>query len=176
MLVLTAAVIVVGCLCLLDLLMTFGVLRRLREQAAQPGRPAEPDLAPGLAPGRRPGVFAAVSTAGDAVAGPDGLRVVAFFSSSCSACGPQVAPFTDWVRRQRLGRDQVLAVVEAENDAPYVAELSAVAQVCVEPPGADLAEAFALAGFPAFFRLDAQALIEAAGFAPEALAEPTAAA
>ena len=75
---LIAAIIVVGCLCLLDLLLTFGLLRRLREHAEllAGGMPASPP--PGLTAGEQPAAFTAVSTSGQAVSGPAGLRLAAF--------------------------------------------------------------------------------------------------
>lgn len=174
MTLLAAAVIIVGCLCLLDLLLTFGVLRRLREHAALLARLESADPLPGLAAGQRPATFSAVSASGRVVTGPVGLRVAAFFSSSCSVCPGKVTPFVEYVRSRHLDQDSVLAVVAADagSAAPYVLDLAATAQVCVEPAGGDISRAFTINGFPAFFLLDPAGVIVAADFDPDSLPEP----
>src|SRR5579859_2217271 len=171
MAIISAAVIVIGCLCLVDLLLTFGVLRRLREQAAQLGRVGQLP-SPGLPPGSRPGAFAATGRSGHALSGPDGWQIVAFFSAACPACADQVAPFVTYVHSHHLSSDAVLAVVVAEDEAPYVAELSGAAQVCVESPEGPLSAAFATTGFPAFFVLDPTGAVAAAGYDPLVLPAP----
>jgi hypothetical protein len=173
MALLIAAVIIVGCLCMLDLLLTFGVLRRLREHAellTRAGTTADPAL--GLAAGERPAAFAATSTSGQALTGPDGLRLAAFFSASCSVCPGKVAPFVEYVQSRRLDRGSVLAVIATEGGAPYAGDLSTAAQVCIEPHGGEISQAFTVRGFPAFFLLDRAGRIVATEFDPEALPEP----
>jgi len=165
---LAAAVIFVGCLCLLDLLLTFGVLRRLREHAELLA-----GAAPGLAVGERPANFVAVSTAGQTISGPSGLRMAAFFSSSCSVCPGKVAPFLNYVATAGFSPDGVLAVVATETEASdYVADLSGAASVCVEPQGGSVGNAFQLKGFPSFFLLNADGVIVASAFDPDSLPEP----
>lgn len=172
MTLLVAAVIIVGCLCLLDLLLTFGLLRRLREHAEllAGGAPAPPP--PGLTTGERPAAFTAVSTSGQSLTGPAGLRMAAFFSPSCSVCPGKVAPFVSYVRSLDMDPENVLAVVAGQGAAPYLADLSQVAHVCVEPAGGDVALAFAVHGFPAFFLLDPAGRIVTAGYDPDSLPEP----
>jgi hypothetical protein len=173
MTLLAAAVIFVGCLCLLDLLLTFGVLRRLREHAtllaAMPT-----DQPPGLATGERPVPFVTVSTAGQAISGPSGLRVVAFFSTSCSVCPGKIAPFLRYAQSAGLHQDRVLAVIATETEASdYLAELSDAASVCLEQPqGGAVGNAFKLNGFPSFFLLDDDGVIVASAFDPDSLPEP----
>jgi hypothetical protein len=172
MTLLAAAVIFVGCLCLLDLLLTFGVLRRLREHAALlAAGPA--DQAPGLAPGERPAPFVAVSATGQAISGPSGLRMAAFFSTSCSVCPAAVAPFLRYLRSAGLSPDQVLAVIASETEATdYLADLAGAACACVEPQGGSLGNAFQINAFPSFFLLDDHGVIVASAFDPDALPEP----
>jgi hypothetical protein len=172
MTLLAAAVIFVGCLCLLDLLLTFGVLRRLREHAELLAS-IQPEPAPGLVAGARPADFAAVSTSGQTVSGPAGLRVAAFFSSSCSVCPGMIAPFLRYVSAARLRPDGVLAVVATDTGtANYIDELSGAASVCLEPQGGSVGNAFQLKGFPSFFLLNADGVIVASAFDPDALPEP----
>jgi hypothetical protein len=172
---LAAAVIIVGFLCLLNLLLILGMLRRLREHAALLVRNTAADPEPGLASGEQPAPFAAVTVAGHAVTGPAGLRVVAFFSSSCSVCPGTVGPFARYVRSRRLGWESVLAVVDADGADSYLDGLAPVAQICVEPYGGAISAAFAITGFPAFFLLDSDGAIVMAGFDPDSLSEPAAA-
>jgi hypothetical protein len=174
--VLAAAVLVVGILCSLDLLLTFGVIRRLREHtnmlAAAAGT-AESTI--GLASGESPGEFTAVTDSGEVVTAPAGLQIVAFFSSWCSACPERVPPFLEYVNRHRIRRDSVLAVVaqDSTTPAPYLARLAKVAQVCVEPNDGEIARAFQVSGFPAFCLLDANGAIAVSSYNPAALPEPT---
>jgi hypothetical protein len=171
---LAVAVIIVGILCLLNLLLTLGVLRRLREHAALLSRTPIDDPEPGLAIGEQPAAFAAVTTAGRAVTGPAGLRVVAFFSSSCSVCPGKVAPFAQYVRSRQLDPESVLAVVDAGGAESYLAQLAPVTRICVEPHGGAISAAFAVTGFPAFFLLDPDGVILTSGYDPDSLPEPAA--
>ncbi len=173
--ILTAAVVVVGGLCLLDLLLTFGVIRRLREHTsmltAARGQ-TEPTV--GLPVGKLPGAFTALTISGEVMTGTAGLRVVAFFSSWCSACPERVPPFVEYLSRHRIGRDSVLAVVagDASTPPPYLDRLAEVAQACVEPNDGEITKAFEVTGFPAFCLLDADGAVAASGYDPAALPEP----
>lgn len=172
MAVLIAAVVIVGALCLLDLLLTFGVIRRLREHTtllASAAGSAESVI--GLAPGESPGKFAATTNSGEVVNGAAGLEVVAFFSSWCSACPERVPPFLEYVKSNRIGREAVLAVVaqDGATSAPYLDQLATVAQVCIEPHDGVIAKAFQVSGFPAFCLLDADGAVVKSGFNPAAL-------
>ncbi len=175
MAVLTAAVIIVGGLCSLDLLLTFGVIRRLREHTSMLAAAAgQAESTVGLAVGESPGEFTATTNSGDVLTGPAGLRVVAFFSSWCSACPERVPPFLEYVNRHRIGRDSVLAVVAQDSTAraPYLDRLAKVAHVCVEPSDGEITKAFQVSGFPAFCLLDADGAIAVSGYNPSALPEP----
>ncbi len=173
--VLIAGVVVVGALCVLDLLLTFGVIRRLREHTSllAAGRGAAEPLV-GLAAGESPGGFTAETVSRELVSGPEGLRVVAFFSSWCKACPERVPPFLEYLSRHRIGRESILAVVAADGDtrAPYLDRLAEVTQACLEPAEGEIARAFKVAGFPAFFVLDADGVVTAGGYDPAALPEP----
>ena len=170
--VLTGAVVIVGALCLIDLLLTFGVIRRLREHTEMLAltRTAG-DLVIGLAAGKVPDGFTATDNEGEAVRGPSGLGVVAFFSTACPACPAKVPVFIDYVRKHPAGRDGVLAVVvgQAPESAPYLADLMSVARVCTESSGGAIGRAFAVQAFPAFFLLDAGGTVRGSGYDPVAL-------
>jgi|HubBroStandDraft_2_1064218.scaffolds.fasta_scaffold263043_1 thiol-disulfide isomerase/thioredoxin len=173
--ILIAAIVVVGGLCLVDLLLTLGVIRRLRVHTdmlagARAGRPP----VTGLETGQLPGAFSAVTTAGDLVSNMTGLRVVAFFSSSCPACPAMVPPFAEYVTSHHVGQDGVLAVVAGSPDAPppYLAKLAEAAQVHIESAGGDVIRAFDVLAFPAFCLLDVDGAVVASAHDPSALPVP----
>lgn len=175
--VLVAAVIAVGLLCVVDLLLTFGVVRRLREHTALLSARTSETIVLGLSPGSTPSAFAAVTTEGDVLTGPSGFRVAAFFSSSCSICPRRAPAFVDYIRANRMARGEVLAVVLArEGDfVPYLDSLAQVAQVCMQPPDGEIAAAFQVIGYPAFCLLDAEGALRVISYDPAELPEPVAA-
>jgi hypothetical protein len=181
MAVLTAAVILVGLICLADLLLTFGVVRRLREHAEQISSFGQAGRAPvpvvGLAQGESPTAFASATMEGLPITGPAQMRLAAFFSTSCSACPGQVAPFLEYVATHQLARDSVLAVVLGSPDAlpAYLDDLASAGQIVFEEMNGPISEAFKVSGFPAFCLLDADGALLASGFDPAVLPEPSAA-
>lgn len=178
---LSAAVILVGLICLTDLLLTFGVIRRLREHSAQissfgqAGGAAVPVV--GLAEGESPAAFASVTIDGQPMTGPAEIRMVAFFSKTCSVCPGKVAPFLEYVTSHQLARDSILAVVVGSPDDPpaYLDDLMQVGQIVFEELDGAISQAFKLSGFPAFCLLDADGAVLASGFDPAMLPKPAAA-
>jgi hypothetical protein len=169
MIALTAAVVVVGLLCIADMLLTFGVVRRLRVHSALLSEYGGAESAViGLSPGDVPEQFALRSDDGEQVLGPAGLRVAAFFSSTCSACPEQVPAFVEYLRSNHVERDSVLAVVvgSAGEPVPYLTQLGEVARVRAEPEAAELTTAFKVTGYPAFCLLDDDGAVVAAGYDP----------
>lgn len=172
--VLAAAVAIVGVLCLLNLLLTFGVIRRLREhtQLIANTRAAAPPLT-SLVAGEQVDDFTAVATDGESLSGPAGLHVVGFFSSSCSACPERVEPFVNYLAAHRIAPEQALSVlVGADRDTPpYADRLAEASRVCAEPDDGALTKAFKVVGFPAFCVLDSTGALVTASYDPERLAE-----
>lgn len=172
MAILATAIVIVGLLCLIDLLMTFGVIRRLREHTeiltAAQGQDAP---VTGLAAGEVPASFTAVGSNGEQVSGPAGLRLVAFFTASCSACPERVPPFLDYLRANRIGRDEVLAVISGSQAASvsYLQSVAEAAVVCTESVDGEIDTAFQVRGYPAFCLLDATGSIQAVSHEPTAL-------
>ena len=171
MAVLTAAVIAVGLLCLLDLLLTFGVIRRLRQHTELLSSHSDDVPVLSLRAGDRPVEFAATAADGAQVSGPAGLRVVAFFSSSCSVCPLKAPEFVAYVRDNQLPRDAVLAVLLADESAsvPYADQVAEVATLTRQAAGGELATAFGVQGYPAFCVLDADGTVEATSYSPAQL-------
>jgi hypothetical protein len=173
--ILAAALAIVGVLCALNLLLTFGVIRRLREHTALLSDVSVPDSPiMGLKPGDRPGPFSAVTAGGAAIDGARGLRVVGFFSTSCSICPERVPMFVDYLAKHRVPAERVLAVVNGHETtpAPYLDTLRAVAQVCTEAHDGPIARAFRVTGFPAFALLDEHGDVIATEYVPSRLPEP----
>jgi len=167
--VLIAAVAIVGLLCLLDLLLTFGVIRRLRQHTEylRARQLLDATAVISLPVGQVPGPFAAIAEDGAAIAGPAGLRLAGFFSGTCPACPGRVAPFIDYVLANQLARREVLAIVVVGANAPsppYLPLLAEVAQVTVQPEGNEVVKSFGIIGYPAFCLLDGDGAIAASGF------------
>jgi hypothetical protein len=169
---LVAAVVFVGALCLLDLLLTFGVIRRLRATPASQAHDHGVDVSvTTLQPGQSATPFTAETTlTGTAVNGPAGLRLVAFFSTHCSLCPKRAPSFVSYVRANGLRAEDVLAVVTAVDgdlsDATYLGDVAAVARVCAEEPDGPVAAAFGVTGFPAFCLLEPDGTIRQTTYDP----------
>jgi hypothetical protein len=138
---LTFAVVLVGALCVLDLLLTFGVIRRLRADTGSRSPQGGSDPGPPMAP------------VGTAIRGTgldwDGETLVGFFLPDCGPCEQQFPEFMEYARTQ----ERVVAVVSdpAGKGAELVRKLGEVAQVVVEA-GTDgvLRRAFQVQGFPSY--------------------------
>ena len=171
MVALTAAVIAVGLLCLVDLLLTFGVIRRLRQHTELLSSRGSDVEVLGLHAGDVPAAFTALATDGRQLTGPAGIRLAAFFSSTCSVCPRRVPDFTKYVRANQVAPGEVLAVVlaGAGESVPYIDRLAEVASVSVQSPDGELATAFGVLGYPAFCVLDAEGTVQAVSFDPALL-------
>lgn len=163
---LEAAVLTVGLLCLLNLLLTFGVIRRLRQHTEHLNRLAPTELAPGIGVGEAVGDFQTTTTTGETLSrtGLTGETLVGFFSPGCQPCATQLPHFIELARELPGGRAQALAVVVAGTEAgqDYVDRLAPVARVVTEGPDGVLQAAFQVTGFPMLLRLD-DAVVRAAG-------------
>ncbi|MYW05912.1 TlpA disulfide reductase family protein [Streptomyces sp. SID3343] len=158
---LVAAVVLLGLLSILNLLLTIGAIRRLRDQ---PPRPAPQSHGSGpaldLTPGARPDAFTATTTAGEQVSEADVSGLVGFFSAGCAPCHTLAPRFVE--RARELGRDRVFAVV-AGDDAELLAELTPVARVVVEDYDGEVQAAFRNTWTPAVYLLGRDLRVVAAG-------------
>lgn len=156
-------------LCLLNLIFTFGVIRRLREHtqqlASRPGA-TSPELMM-LGPGEQVDGFTATTTTGLTVsrAGLTGLTLFGFFSPHCRACEERLPSFQSRAAGMPGGRAQVIAVAigSADATAELQTQLADVAQVVAEPEQSDLALAFGVRAFPAFALVDPDGTVVASG-------------
>lgn len=163
---LEAAVFTVGLLCLLNLLLIFGVIRRLRQHTEHLNQLRPTELAPGIGVGESVGDFQATTATGQPLS-QDLLTeptLVGFFSPGCQPCATQLPLFLDRARELPGGPTRALAVVVAgDSDShDYVERLSSVAQVVTEGPEGALQSAFQVTGFPMLYLVEGGA-VRAAG-------------
>lgn len=151
---LTALIIVVGIVCVLNLVLVFGVIRRLKEhdQAIAKIPSGAGVLSASMrAPGSEVDEFTSVST-DDVPVTKEALNaetMVGFFSVSCAPCVENAPKFA----AHAAGRDNVLTVVVAGDDddpAEMVGVLGGSARVVVEGYDGPMATAFGVTAFPAY--------------------------
>lgn len=154
---LVVVTVVLGAIGLANLVLTLGVVRRMRAQNELMRMSIEGVANPApimLEAGAQVGSFRAATTAGDAVGSNDlrGQTLVGFLSSSCPACAESLPSFLDRARLTPGGRDRVLAVVVGAEDttAELRERLAPVARVVVEHREGPVSSAFGVSGFPAF--------------------------
>ncbi|MEU2435322.1 TlpA family protein disulfide reductase [Streptomyces rubradiris] len=156
---LTAAVVLLGILCVFNLLLTIGVIKKLREYG-----PAGPVGAPGkgmtpLRPGEELPAFTAVTEDGTPV-GPSSLpdgSLITFLAPDCAPCREKLPELVAYAAADPGRRDRTLAVVvggPAECEG-FVRELSPVARVVVEPKGGPVCAALRVDAFPTTLRVRA---------------------
>jgi hypothetical protein len=174
--VLAAVVVVVGIISALNLLLTFGVIRRLREHSQLIDRAMMTGISlTGLVPGDQVTSFSAADRDGNVLDGPSGLRVVGFFSSSCSACPERVGPFLDYLSNHKVEPDETLSIMVGPKDdhPPYAERLAKVGRVCTEQDDGLASQAFKVRGFPMFFLLDSGQAVVGSSYDPAALPAPS---
>src|SRR5262245_52970288 len=100
--------------CLLDLVLTLGVVRRLRRHTELISNLSSGGWQPGaiLADGKTAGPFEAVATTGEPVSRDrlSGRTLVGAFAPTCTACEEKLPAFVDFATAFSGGRDQVIAV------------------------------------------------------------------
>jgi len=171
MAVLYSIVAVVGLVCLLDLLLTVGVIRRLREhtQLLAGGSPDGPPPAVMLGPDEQVGTFEAEATTGESITHEvfqDGPTLVGVFAHGCSSCEERLPQFVDYAKEFRGGPERVLSVVvgDAENGHLHLDDLQAVSRVVLESrPGAPITTALGVKGYPAFAMVGADGTVRSSG-------------
>jgi thiol-disulfide isomerase/thioredoxin len=163
--VLTAAVVVVGILCVLDLLLSFGIIRRLREQnealrdLREKQSAAEPDIM--LPAGSR------IELSDVDVNG----ALVGFFSPNCEPCKERIPQFIEYATGHR-GKVIAVAAGEAAEIADMVVRLGEVADVVAEEMGGPLHNAFGTTGYPAVCLVGSDSTVVASGWEMSALPVP----
>ena len=159
--ILTAAVIVVGVLCVLNLILIDAVIRRLREISARLGKETAKLLPVGSAIGEVPA---------DAEAIKQGTKVVAMMSTNCSACMSALDATAAYARNLPGGPADILVAIQGEGGhlAEITAALADVTTLVTGQPAADLVTALQGRAFPTFYVLE-EGRITAAAHTPLAL-------
>ncbi|GGM40184.1 TlpA family protein [Longimycelium tulufanense] len=155
-----AAVVLVGLLCALDLLLTVGVIKRLREHTELLSGRGGGQVS--LGPGDEVGKFSVTTVEGEPVHDDmiNSETVVGFFSPTCGPCKEMLPKFVEYARGAPAGREQVLAVVaadgqqDAEAVAPMLSTLAPVARVLTGRDADAVAGACKVRAFPALLRIN----------------------
>jgi thiol-disulfide isomerase/thioredoxin len=168
---LVVVVAIFGVVCLLNLAMMVGVIRRLREHSAHLKRLLEvvgPQEV--MAPvGTQAGSFATTTIAGESLSSSDlaGGTLVGFFSPGCGGCTEQMPRLIEYAQSAPGGRQQIVAVIVADDGdagaAFDLAKLGAVAQVVVEASGGAMSKAFQVQAYPALCLVAQDRTITASG-------------
>jgi len=154
--VLISAVALLGALALLNLVLTYGVIRRLNAQATAPAAD-HAGLSDAASIGAVAGPFSVTALDGSAVS-HDTLptpALVGFFAPGCPPCAELLPEFTGRLGESGPAADRVLAVVTpGAGQQEYVDALVEVATVVTGEQAHDLVAAFGVSGFPVVARLD----------------------
>ncbi|PXX71661.1 thiol-disulfide isomerase/thioredoxin [Nocardia tenerifensis] len=151
-----AAVVVLAVLVVLDLLLTFAVLRRLRIHEA---RLSAPGTVRDELIGRRLPRFGASGA----------TRLVAFFSAGCAPCVEQAAEFARHADAERVAILVLGSASESERQRLLTA-LGDAPTVITEPDGDALAAELGVRSFPQLLLVDESGTIVAARHSLAALA------
>ncbi|MET8454279.1 TlpA disulfide reductase family protein [Streptomyces sp. NPDC005209] len=164
----TAAVVLLGLLSLLNLALVYGVVRRLHTSdpaLSGPGRGPDKVLGPGgaVAP------FTALDTDGRQLTLDDLTEklTVLFLAPWCAACQELLPLMAE--RAAAYGPERLWAVIEVDpaqeggGVAEYVERLAPVARVVVVREGDELVEAFQLTGMPTYVEMGAGGIVASTG-------------
>jgi len=155
--VITAALTLVGTLCLLDLIISLGVIKKLREHSELLSNSTLFFGPPTIAVGEVVGEFAVATVNGERIdsASFTGETLVAFFSPTCQPCLEKLPRFLSYARTVPGGRERVACAVigDRTDSAAMVAELSEVAMVVAEDRGGPFSTAFKTSATPTLLRV-----------------------
>jgi hypothetical protein len=167
----------IGVLCLVNLILGFGIIRRLRAHEVTFRRLFGTQQPTSVSVGSRPHDFLATMLDGTLVSRDElsGPALVGFFQPGCGPCAEQTRPFLDLAGEMRAGDSRVLAIVCGPNELEvreYARRFDADAMTFAETPDGPVATAFGVSGFPTFVLLDPVGRVIAAEHRVDAL--PTA--
>lgn len=171
MVYLWAVMAVVGPVSLLNLILAFAIVRRLRIIEENQGSHSSNSL-PGVLPvGSKAPSFAAATTTGETIesTGLSGKMVlIGFFSGTCAPCRDHLPEFTKLADSVAGPGYASIAVVRGDDDA--VADLMELVGTSVtvirEPEGGPVGEAFTIKTYPSMYLInDAGTIVSAAHIA-----------
>jgi thiol-disulfide isomerase/thioredoxin len=167
-----ATLVVVGCICVVSLLLNVRMVRRLRQDRAPTGSGyavVRPSL---LAPGSRAPSVEGETTDGKGLqVGCGSTSIVAFLAAGCSTCHDEAPKLVEEARRHDGERSRVIAVINSERGAgdDLVQQLREVASVVLEGAGGPISRSFLVRAYPTFYRLNEEGVVEAGGFSVKAV-------
>jgi hypothetical protein len=158
---------VVGVLCLVNIALMLGVIRRLNDHSRMlaekaPGRAGPAPL--GVPPGERVGDFTVTAVNGEPVSRSDlnGSTLIGFLAPGCPSCEAGLPEFITRAEAAAGGRDQVLAIVlgTSAGAGELCDQLAPVARVLTETEeGGPLVTAFGVGALPAFALLSGDTMV-----------------
>lgn len=166
-----ALVAVLSAVSILNLLLTLGIIRRLRSRPM-----SRPVNHPGVLPvGAVAGNFAAWDLRDRPVSRDElsGHTVVGFFSPGCPSCLERLPDFVAVSAAFGPERSWAVVVGDAESAGEYLPSLEPVARVVLQNPDGPLISAFSVSAFPTFFVVDATGRVLAGGLTTDDLSVPT---
>ncbi|WP_444960761.1 TlpA family protein disulfide reductase [Nocardiopsis sp. M1B1] len=172
MFLVVAAVALVGALGLVNLLLSIGVIRRLRQHTElleNRPRSADDDVPASAVPvGTSVGAFRATSTRGAEVvfdASAERL-LVAFVSPDCSPCRKRLPLLLDHLAQNPDVRALAVVIEEGGAEADMVAQLEPTVSVVVQPWEGELPRLFDIQGTPSFITVENGVVTATSVFAP----------
>jgi peroxiredoxin len=172
---------IVGAGLLINLALTFALLRRVRRHGEQLARFSfkrfdNEMMGDGLRAGSKVPDLKVQTVSGEtrSLAGPgDAHSVIGFFSVGCPPCEKQLPQFKEYARTIPGGVSQVLAVISGNEAAAagYVRELAGVAEVVLEPHRGSVQQAMSVSTFPALYLLDAGGHVRVTGRSVQRIAK-----
>ncbi|MCM6771892.1 TlpA family protein disulfide reductase [Nocardia sp. CDC159] len=147
-------VVLVGALCILNLILTVGVIARLREHTDLLSNRGE---APIIGIGEQVGEFETATVDGEPLR-TDLLAdetLVAFFSPTCAPCQAKLPKFVEHARATAAGTPRPVAVVVGapEEATEFVAALRPVSRVVLDGTDGTMAAAFQAHAFPTLVKV-----------------------
>lgn len=172
---LVVAVVFVGALCILDLLLTFAVLRRLREHTERLGQlsgagHASAGVDRAALMGRELPEFTATTVDGavvsrESLAGE--VELVGIFSPGCPPCHAQAPLFATEAAALPAGKTLALVAGSGRDADEFVGMLKGVGTVVTGQEGMKVVNGLSINSFPTFVRFDAEgAIVDAAASVP----------
>jgi hypothetical protein len=168
--ILVAALVLVGALVVVDLVLTLGVVRRLREHSTLISQALEGTerIADFMLPTGTSLPELRATTVDGAPVPEEGPLLIGFFSPTCRACVQRLPGFVDYASAFD-GRVLGVAVGAPEEVDDIVTRLRPVADVAVEPSEGPLATLLQVKGMPAMAVVDAGGVVVASGYELAAL-------
>lgn len=167
-----AAVALVGALGLVNLLLSIGVIRRLRQHTELLERrppSADDDVPASAVPvGTALGAFRSTSTQGVEVAFDTSAErlLVAFLSPDCSPCRTRLPHLLDHLAQNPDVRALAVVIEEGGTEADMVAQLEPAVPVVVQPWEGELPRLFDIQGTPSFITVEDGVVTATSVFVP----------